>query len=173
MWNLRPRQTRAPERAPLHDTRGIAISAGSHLFQLGDQMPHGKTALFINVDETSIAYTYTSQRGCMVSRHLQELNGIHFRERASLKDRRGGITFVAAIASDAAMQNMLPQVLIGNRYRFTKKLMRSVKDDIPPGVHVWTEDTASMTQTTFRRYLTIMNQALQPVLDTRQPFSSG
>lgn len=71
--------------------------------------------LFLNLDETSVSYTFHQAKG-LYHRRLKRQGRAHTQIRKS--DLRGAVTHVAAICERSEVQPRLPQVIIGNKHRF-------------------------------------------------------
>ncbi|CAE8597764.1 unnamed protein product, partial [Polarella glacialis] len=89
-------------------------------------VPIGKRTLMINMDETALAYSWAGQKkGTIVCRDRLP-NGRSLRtEQASRSDMRGNVTHMAFICDESSIQPLLPQILLGNRFKFTIRLLNS------------------------------------------------
>ena len=132
------------------------------------QTPAGLEPLVVNMDETSVPRTYPGQRGNRADWAPPGQPAPPRLERTNLGDRRGGITYVAFVCADATVQNDLPQILIGNRYRFTGRLLREVLPSKPPYVHLWVEESGWMSHRLLRRVLALLADCLRAHLASRQ-----
>ena len=83
------------------------------------------------MDETALVRHVTGLRGTVVKVSAPKQAAI---ERASLADRRSYISYLACITHDAAVQALLPQVLLGNEHQFTLTVVVLV-DVHPSHIH--------------------------------------
>ena len=67
-------------------------------------------------------------------------------EPLKLQQARGACTYVAMVCDNQEVQKLLPQIIIGNRRRFTRRLMRSVAPSKPNNVRVWSGKRAAVTR---------------------------
>ena len=113
-----------------------------------ENIPTRKKPLFINMDETSVAFAYPGQKGNVAQQqHTGRPQLASYTEKATLSIRRGNVTYCAFIASDMAVQSLLPQIVIGNKKKFTRELLRSAWADQPDFVQTWNAETGWINQT--------------------------
>ena len=67
----------------------------------------------------------------------------------------------------ALLQPFLPQVLIGNNHRLTAKLLKEVKANLPPPVHVWRRHSAWNTAKDMRKFVSFLLTLLDEKLESR------
>lgn len=82
---------------------------------------------------------------------------------------RGAVTHVALICSDTSFQPRLPQILIGNKRRFTSSLISAAATSKPAVVHLMAEKTAWNTSSIMVRVLKLLGDALKPHIKEVQP----
>ena len=109
------------------------------------------------MDETALVRHVTGLRGTVVKVSAPKQAAI---ERASLADRRSYISYLACITHDAAVQALLPQVLLGNEHQFTLALLRSVSSQLGPNIQLWRQKSAWNSHQTMRRWLTTLKKSL-------------
>lgn len=78
---------------------------------LRSKVPAGKAPLLLNLDETSVAYSYHGAKGNHVRREPFA--------KIQRRELRGAVTHVAIISDRPDVQPVLHQVIIGNYHRFT------------------------------------------------------
>ena len=127
-------------------------------------VPSGKTPLFINMDETSVGLAYPGQKGNVAQkvRTTRPRPGT-YTEKASLSVRRGNITYCAFIASDTNVQRLLPQILLGNQKRFTRKILRAAWQDQPPFVQTWTAESGWVNHNIMKKIITVLHNCIQEI----------
>jgi hypothetical protein len=101
---------------------------------LRNHVEAGKQPVFLNLDETSISYSFHRAKGYF-SKHL--LKSGRAKTRIRKKELRGSVSHVAIIADRPEVQKRLPQVFIGNTHRFTLGLMAEVVGTTPEFVHLF------------------------------------
>ena len=116
------------------------------------------------MDETALVRHVTGLRGTVVKVSAPKQAAI---ERASLADRRSYISYLACITHDAAVQALLPQVLLGNEHQFTLALLRSVSSQLGPNIQLWRQKSAWNSHQTMRRWLTTLKKALGSLVESR------
>ena len=123
-----------------------------------------KEVLFINMDETSLAYAYPNERGTVLIRKWLPI-GCRLRKALALPpDLRGHVTYMAFICSIAAIQAVLPQILIGNESFFTISGLRSVQGQIPANCVLWRRKSAWVSHQLLRKALSLLHTKLLPLL---------
>ena len=100
-----------------------------HADWLQGKVPESQVAVFINLDETAVHYSYYSAKG-LVSLTLTQKPQL----MVPKGDRRGGITHVALLSNVLRVQQHLPQVLICNPRKLTKTLLRQLNVNKPDNV---------------------------------------
>ena len=101
---------------------------------LTSRVDGGKQPVFLNLDETSISYSYHGAKDFFVKKLLRTRKGV---VKIRKKELRGSVSHVAIIADRPDVQRVLPQVFIGNKHRFTLGLMEAVTGDKPAFVHLF------------------------------------
>ena len=86
--------------------------------------PAGRPPLLINMDETALGYHFGGLRGTILRQRADSSAAPV--DRASLSDVRGHVSYLASICDDVTVQDLLPQVLLGNEHRFTKQVLHSM-----------------------------------------------
>ena len=123
--------------------------------------------LFLNLDETSVSYTFHQAKG-LYHRRLKRQGRAHTQIRKS--ELRGAVTHVAVICERSEVQPRLPQVIIGNKHRFTVRLMASVRASTPANVHLFRRKSSWNNTLCMCEILDLLSNALkefpwfQPIL---------
>ncbi len=114
------------------------VSAYFHwLRYLQHRIPAEKELVFVNFDETSIGYSFVRMRGNVV-REKYWPKGVNMpAESIKKSELRGSITPMAFLSHRSDLQPRLPQILVGNKRRFTLSLPRSVSGSTPGNVHLF------------------------------------
>ena len=116
--------------------------------------------LFINLDETSLAYAYPQTRGTVIIRKHLPKGRSHKPQRYKLGDLRGHVTYLGFVCNESTVQPELPQILIGNEHFFTLKSLAKAKPHLPKNVYVWREKSAWSNHKTMRRAFKKLREAL-------------
>jgi hypothetical protein len=127
---------------------------------LKNRVPCGKTALFVNLDETAVGYAFPRLRGNVVGKALLRGECLP-RDGLRRSDIRGTITHAAMITHRTDIQPCLPQVFIGDSRRFTKTFLAAASDVKPANVHFLKEKTAWNNAAVMVRILHLLSEALQ------------
>ena len=101
---------------------------------LTDHVEVGKQPVSLNLDETSISYSFHGTKGYFAEHLLKSRRAT---TRIRKKELRGSVSHVAIIADRPDVQKRLPQVFIGNRHRFTLGLMAEFVGITPKFVHLF------------------------------------
>lgn len=120
------------------------------------------------MDETSLAYNYGSGKGFLVSQRALPLGKAHRKEALSSSDAKARISFLGFVTHDSAVQPKLPQIMIGNERRFTKKLMNALAAHTPPGYYLWREKSSWNTHALMRKAICVLVKHLKDYVATHQ-----
>jgi hypothetical protein len=127
-----------------------------------------KEVLYVNMDETSMAFSYAGQVGNLISKKSLPPGRRRRREQCSLSDTRARFSFLAFITHCTMLQALLPQIVIGNQRQFTKKVMADLAPHVPKNFFVWSQESAWNSHAGMRRVLRLLVNCLGDVLLTRQ-----
>ena len=114
--------------------------------------------LLINMDETALGYHFGGLRGTILRQRADSSAAPV--DRASLSDVRGHVSYLASICDDVTVQDLLPQVLLGNEHRFTKQVLHSMEGKCPSNVQLWRQKSAWNSHATMRRYVCLLAKNL-------------
>ena len=134
---------------------------------LRDQVERPVQPLLLNLDETSVSYTFHQARG-LYARRLKRQGRAHAQVPKS--DLRGAVTHVAIICERSEVQPRLPQVVIGNTHRFTRRLVARTLASKPANVHVFRGKSSWNNTACMSEILDLLAEALkdfpgfQPIL---------
>ena len=118
--------------------------------------------LLINMDETALGYHFGGLRGTILRQRADSSAAPV--DRASLSDVRGHVSYLASICDDVTVQDLLPQVLLGNEHRFTKQVLHSMEGKCPSNVQLWRQKSAWNSHATMRRYVCLLAKNLGVLL---------
>jgi hypothetical protein len=121
------------------------------------------------MDETAVAYSYPVQRGTVIIKKWLPKGKAHKKQQLTTADVRGHITVMAFITHIPAVQAILPQILLGNRHKFTQAFLRSMAGCIPPNVHMWPGDSSWNNQYKMAKALKLLAKSLTRCMETYQP----
>ncbi len=96
-----------------------------------------KELVFVKFDETSIGYSFARMRGNVVRKKYWPKGVKMPAESIKKSELRGSITHMAFLSHRSDLQPRLPQILVGNKRRFTLPLLRSVSGSTPGNVHLF------------------------------------
>ena len=121
-----------------------------------------KKSLFINMDETSVALSYPGQKGNVVQQpRTTRIRPETYSEKVTLAVRRGNITYCTFVASESFLQPLLPQILIGNRQRRTRQVLRHVWKEQPGFVQTWTAESGWVNHTLMKQMITVLRNCIR------------
>ena len=120
----------------------------------------GDEPLVINMDESSIGFHWGALSGTVV-RQGAPMDKV---KSQALKARA---TYICAVTHDPEVQQLLPQVLLGNKRLFPAAFARHAAE-LCPRVVVWRENSAWNTHRLMARYLRLLCDRLGAILESRQ-----
>ena len=141
---------------------------------LHDRVPSGLTPLRVNFDETGIRYFQDTRQG-----HLTEAAQRQRRTPRSLTrlvtkgETRAMMSLATFVCDDAAVQALLPQVLLVNKRLLTQQEMAAAMVGMPAQMQIWRNDKAWTTGDIMIRLLRALRAALDPVLSERKVILSA
>jgi hypothetical protein len=101
-------------------------------------VPEGKTALHLNLDETSVTQFVANLRGnVFVSKKRRGERCLEPIQRIARRRTRAALTHVAIICDDASIQPTLPQILLTNEHAIAKRDVLAIADTLPPNIALW------------------------------------
>lgn len=128
----------------------------------------GKLPLFVNMDETSVAYCYGTGKGLVVSKRVLPSGKFHKKSPATSSDHKTHVSYLAFVTHDSAIQPKLPQIFIGNKKAFLLKTLNALAPDIPEGFFVWREESSWNNHVLMCRALRILADRLKDYKDSHQ-----
>ena len=139
-----------------HEVKLFFVWVG-YLANIGYSMDE---AVYINLDETAIAYHYGGKKG------LKKINPNcgtkDMKDKTSVHLTRKHCTFIAAIASDTKVQQALPQVILPNVRGEKRKWARVIKDKTDcPNVHVMNGQAGWVNNDNMEHYFDIVQDHLK------------
>ena len=118
--------------------------------------------LVINVDESSIGFHWSGLFGTVAGSGSAT-------DKVKSTTAKARATYICAVTHDHEVQQLLPQVLLGNTRCFTTAFVQRAAELFPHLV-VWREKSAWNTHRLMARYLRCLGDRLGPILDTRQVY---
>ncbi len=91
--------------------------------------PHGKSAVRLNMDDTTVCLFQGGGRGSIF-----DVDGLRACQSVSRDKTRRNITHIAFICDDPAIQRVLPQVLVANEHTFLVRDNAALLGGVPPNV---------------------------------------
>jgi hypothetical protein len=125
--------------------------------------------LWLNLDETSVGMVFETGQGTVITAStpggLKEALGV----KPSLSERRAAVTFIAMICDQSHVQPRLPQVIVGNKRHFTRKLLTEIAFEKPASVHLLSEVSAWNSSTIMTKVVGLLADALAPFMAEYRP----
>jgi len=158
--------TTGTKKAPSLAPKTVCLSQASIFFRWANWMvrnvPAGKKPLFINMDETSVGLSYPGQKGNVVQQpRTTRPRPETYTEKVTLTVRRGNITYCAFVASESFLQPLLPQILICNRQRFTRQVLRHAWREQPGFVQTWAAESGWVNHTLMKQMITVLHNCIR------------
>jgi len=102
--------------------------------------PRGRTPVFINMDETSLALTFGGQKGNIQIRKRDSFFRHRFTERLSPGERRQSVSLLVSLAHIPEVHQALPQVLLGSTRFFSGTFLANYRPRMPDGIYLWANE---------------------------------
>jgi hypothetical protein len=126
----------------------------------------GKIPLYINMDETSVAFHFGRQRGFVVRKRSLPTGKTHKKEHVA--DAKLNMSFLAFMTHDEDIQKKLPQVFIGNKHQIPAKSLGHITPHLPANFYLWREDSAWNCHASMRRAMCLLAKHLEEYASTHQ-----
>ena len=163
----------------LHFTPGSSLHAASSASKVFSYLQwaksaraaaatQGKLPLFINMDETSIAYSYDTGKGLVVSKKALPSGKSHKKAPRNSSDHKTRVSFMAFVTHDSAIQPKLPQIFVGGEKALPLKVIKAVSPHVPEGFYLWREKSSWNNKVLMCRALRLLAKHLKEYLATYQ-----
>lgn len=123
------------------------------------------TPCWLNMDETSIARSYDDASGFVVVKRRRPADR-DIRVRTSLSQKRGAVTYLALISSNAAVR--LPQLVVGNYSMILQRDVRRLRPEMTRQTLLWRQRSSWNNAGIMLRWLHEVRDSL-PVDPNLQP----
>ena len=133
------------------------------------QVPHGRAALLLNLDETAVPFWHGDVRGNLLVRKRRFRDADEPVQRVSRRQRRSNITHVAVIADRPDVQRVLPQWFLGNGSVLRARDLAVLQPDLPRNVRFVRGASSWTSVDSTARLMTELGRALRPWVGTHQP----
>ena len=119
--------------------------------------------MLINLDETAVHYYYGDRKGNVFkkTKNTPEIEAL--RQNVSRKDMRACVTHAALVAEDPAIQQLLPQWVLGNMSVMLKRDVAKVQPLVSPNIQFIRGKSGWMNATMMVKLLRAIKLALTPV----------
>ena len=136
---------------------------------MSQQVPEGRTALRINIDETSISLYQGDCKGAVLFGKRRRRRGAEPVQRVKKALKRTCVTHIAFICDRADLQPLMPQVVIGNCSTLQAGAWAGLLAACPANVYLVRQKSAWNNAGLFARVLGVLGQILRPFLCEVQP----
>ena len=128
----------------------------------------GKRPLFINMDETSVAYSFVTGKGLVISKKALPPGKRRRKQKVSLAEEKRRISLLACVTDDPEVQPKLPQVFLGNESTFTKELLKQLAPHTPANYHLLRGNSSWNNHARMRALICSIAKSLEGYKATRQ-----
>ena len=111
-------------------------------------------------------FNYAKLKGLIVSKKHLPPGKKHRKEQISSSEAKASVSFLAFITADSAIQDRLPQIILGNKHMLTAALVAELAP--PDNFFVWREVSGWVNSKIMTRVLTLLTKCLKDVMVTRQ-----
>ena len=126
-----------------------------------------KKLVYLNVDETMIAYGYKKQKGTVATGEFwEEVNENLLYDAVSTGQTHTNMSWIGVIASDPEVQKELPQVFRASKKKFPLYLKDYADQILPDNVEIWLAESMWMTQAGFLLWLHHLYTRLEGFIET-------
>ena len=134
-------------------------------------IPEGKIALNINLDETSIQLWQSRHRGNVAFRKWRSVRKVRtkFASKASLKAQRSNLTHVAMVCDKTDIQGRLPQFLLASHKVLLARDVPRVNAILPRNVFLIRSRSSWSNEATMKEVLMKLVENLADVMNVYQP----
>ena len=129
----------------------------------------GKTPLFVNMDETSVSYSFASQVvGLRVSKAALPPGKKRRKQQVTHSDDRAHISFLAFLTHFSDIQPKLPQIFLASEKLVSKKLLQELSSHIPENYHFIRGKSSWNSHKMMRKAICLLAKSLEPYMATHQ-----
>lgn len=126
-----------------------------------------KAPLYINMDETSVAFHFGKQRGFVIRKRSLPPGKAHRKEKRTTGDAKANMSFLAFMTHNADIQVKLPQIFICNKNQIPAKTLKDI-GPLPENFYLWREDSAWNSHAKMRRAMCHLVKHLKDYQGTHQ-----
>ena len=128
----------------------------------------GKPPLYVNMDETSVAYSFTKGKGLVISQKACPPGKKHRKQKISSADDKRRVSLLACLTNDPEVQPKLPQVILGNEASFTLDLLKKLKAHTPGNYHLIRGKSSWNSHAQMRDLICLIAKSLEGYMETHQ-----
>ena len=127
-----------------------------------------KAPLIINMDEASVAFHLSGLVGTVLK--TGPFTSLRPGDSVKLSARRGALTYIASICDDPTVNDLLPQILLGNPHQFVLRTIRAVQSELPANIFLWREESSWNNARIMQKYIDLLCSRLGGILEERTVF---
>ena len=103
---------------------------------VADNVPVGKYILRINMDESSVPFTFLAQKGNIVAKLRSSPSSTQLVQEITRKEIRTMFTLVAFICDDPSLQPRMPQIVLAPRGFVLSRDAPPIAQSLPTNIYV-------------------------------------
>ena len=119
----------------------------------------GQAVIRLSMDETSLPLSFGDQKGAVIQRvHSQKAKFVLAKNK-----QRGGLTLIAAISDNTALQPRVPQVIVGSEKNLRVRDLQQCAPRLPSNVYLVRRKSGWLDAPLFCKILTWLRKAMSNV----------
>ena len=123
----------------------------------------GKNLLRINMDETSVPFTFPAHKGNIIARLRSSATSTQLVQQITRKEIRTTFTLVAFICDDPALQPRMPQIVLAPRGFLLSRDAPAIAQSLPGNIYVVRRKSPWMDLSMMLQIIRLLGAILEPL----------
>ena len=136
---------------------------------VADNVPVGKYILRINMDESSVPFTFPAQKGNIVAKLRSSPSSTQLVQEITRKEIRTMFTLVAFICDDPSLQPRMPQIVLAPRGFVLSRDAPPIAQSLPTNIYVVRRKSAWMDLAMMLQIIRLLGAILEPLSQNVTP----